>query len=334
VRTGVTCVVWAFLAVFVLGAEPVARRQANGRLSDLESTQGTYRAAVDLVTLNVAVADGKNRPVPGLGQGDFRVLEDGVAQDVSFFAASEVPVDVALLVDSSSSIAPSLSLIKQASTGFIESLRPTDRAAVMSFTSRLRIVQPFTSHRGELLDALQGLGAHGNTSLYTAIYVTLDSLVRARDGTSAEASAIRRQAIVALTDGQDTSSVIGFDDLLDRARRVGIPIYIIRLQGASDILGLGPAQQHAVQRGDYEMMTLVRETGGRAFFPVQVVDLDGVYRLLGEDLSNQYQLGYVPKMERKDGAYRRISVQITTRPDARPRTRTGYFSPGPAMVSR
>jgi Ca-activated chloride channel homolog len=334
VRTGVECRVSAFLAVILLGAETVVPTQGTGRHSTLENTAGTFRAAVDLVTLNVAVADGKNRPVSGLVRNDFRVLEDGVAQDVSFFAASEVPVDVVLLVDSSSSVSPSLHLIKQASAGFIESLRPIDRAAVMSFTTQLRIVQHFTANRRDLLDAVQGLGSHGDTALYTALYVALDHLERSSRNSTVDASSFRRQAVVALTDGRDTTSVIGFDGLLDRARRVGVPVYVIRLQGSADLLAWGHVDRRAAERADYEMMTLARETGGRAFFPVQVDDLDGVYRLVEEDLSNQYQLGYVPKLERRDGSYRRISVQITTRLDVRPRTRTGYFSPGPTRVSR
>jgi Ca-activated chloride channel homolog len=334
VRTLLLRAACVFPATFVLSAVLVAQEQGPGRLSQIENSAGTFRTAVDIVTLNVAVTDGLNRPVSGLGLGDFQVLEDGVAQDLSFFSATDVPLDVALLVDSSSSVAAKLPFIEQAAAGFIATLRPIDRASVMSFTTQVRIVQPFTSDRLVLRQAVHGLPANGDTALYTALYVALDNFERMRRERVADARSVRRQAIVVLTDGEDTASRVGFDDLLDRARRAGIAIYPIALDGDQLRSPAITSSRRFFTASDFALRTLAQETGGRAFFPIRLDELDGLYRAVAEELSTEYALGYVPKVERQDGTYRRISVFIASRPDARSRTRMGYYSPGPARVSR
>jgi Ca-activated chloride channel homolog len=323
------------LAVSALTATGSAGRQDDGRPRQLQPTVGFFKAAVDLVTVNVAVTDGKDRPVSGLGRDDFQVLEDGISQDVSFFVASEVPLDVALLIDSSSSMRAAMPLVEQAAMGFVDALGPSDRAAVMGFASHLRVLQSFTTDRAALETAIHSVVAHGDTALYSALYVALDSFQRVRRDTSTGLAGVRRQAIVVLTDGEDTTSPIQYDDLLDRARRAGVAIYPIAIATDADLSKL-LAQTDAKRfftRAEYGLKTLARETGARAFFPTQLSDLGGVYRLVAEELSTQYALGYVPKVERRDGSYRRIAVRITSRPDVSPRTRAGYYSPGPALAA-
>jgi VWFA-related protein len=128
--------------------------------------------------------------------------------------------------------------------------------------------------------------------------------------------------------------VIQFDDLLDRARRVGVAVYPISLTTDADLLGMltETDAKRYYNRADYTLRTLAKETGARAFFPAQLSDLAGVYGLVAEELSSQYALGYVPKLERRDGSFRRIAVRLDSRLDARPRTRTGYYAPGPARA--
>jgi Ca-activated chloride channel family protein len=327
---------FGWVVAVVLAATLTADQQDDSRrVPSPDATAGTFKSAVDLVTLNVTVTDGRNRTVPGLGRDDFQVLEDGIAQDLSFFAASEVPLDVALLVDASSSIIDKMPLVQQAAEGFIDTLRSFDRAALMTFTTQLRVLQPFTSDRGALKTALHSVAPRGNTALYTALYVTLDHFERLRRQQSSQAG-VRRPAIVVLTDGEDTASVIQFDDLLDRARRAGIAIYPIMMTGGDvdPTVAGSAAQRRFYNRSDYAIKALAQETGARAFFPVQGTDLNAVYQLVAEELSSQYALGYVPKVDRRDGSYRRLSVRIAGHPDARPRTRAGYYSAGPVRVAR
>ncbi len=284
----------------------------------------TYTAGVELVTLNVAATDKRNRRVSGLTAEEFQVLEDGVPQELSFFTASPLPLDVALLLDTSSSMLSKLVLVQQAAIGFIRALRRADRAAVIGFADRVSILQPFTGDLGRLTSAVRRLEALGDTALYTAVYVTLDQFARTA-GTPGE---VRRPAIVLVTDGEDNSSLIGFDQLLERARRAGVAIYTISLIAPAvgqDLLN--NPEPRFLSESDFQLNALTRETGGRAFFPTALFELDGVYRAVADELSTQYALGYTPKTRPADGVFRRISVQVVGRPEVQLRTRTGYYAP-------
>jgi Ca-activated chloride channel homolog len=294
------------------------------------TTGGTFRSAVDLVTLNVTVTDARNRHVGGLGRDDFRVLEDGSPQDLTFFAAANVPLDVALLVDTSSSMRDKLPVVQKAAEGFIKTLRPGDRAAVMAFSNQLRVIQAFTGDTAALESAVHSISARGGTALYTSIYIALDHFTRNAE----HPTEVRRPAIVVLTDGEDTSSLVQFDDLLERARRSGVAIYPISIIGEWESKQLQEnGDRRFMGQSDYSLKTLALETGARAFFPSQMAELNGVYQSVSEELSQQYALGYVPKVERKDGSYRHLVVRVVSRPDARSRTRTGYYSAGPVQAA-
>jgi Ca-activated chloride channel family protein len=302
----------------------------NGGSSVPMATRGSFKSAVELVTLNVTVTDGRSHHVAGLNQNDFQVLEDGVPQDVTFFAAGELPLDVALLVDTSSSMRDKMDLVQEAAEGFVRTLRPGDRGSVVEFNERVHVLQGFTGDKALLASAVRRTSAHGSTALYGAIYVTLDQFVRSGP-TSGE---IRRPAIVVLTDGEDTASLIQFDDLLDRARRSGVAIYTIAAISPYEAKKLGIDKDHRFySQSDYALKTLAQETGARSFFPLELAELNGVYQAVADELTAQYALGYTPKAPGTDGTYHRLLVKVLTRPEARSRTRTGYYSAGPAHAS-
>jgi Ca-activated chloride channel homolog len=322
-------------ALLLLGALVDARPGLGQPLPPVAQplgTSATFRSSVDLVTLAVTVTDGKDRHVPGLVQSDFEVLEDGVPQQVSYFAANQLPLDVALLIDTSSSMREKLPLVHEAASRLVRSLKPGDRAEVVGFSSQTRILQPFTTDLELAQQAVKQAVARGGTALYTAIYVALDQLTRGR---AQETADLRRPAIVVLTDGKDTSSLIQFDDVLERARRAGVAIYAISLVSPSDTSeGDSSAGRRFLDDSDLALKTLARETGGRSFFPREVAELNGVYESVAGELSTQYALGYEPKSAREDGAYHHLLVRVVSRPDARPRTRTGYYSPRAAAALR
>jgi Ca-activated chloride channel homolog len=287
------------------------------------ASQFTFRSGIELVGLNVTVTDVKDRYIAGLGSSDFEVLEDGVTQDLAFFAASELPLDLALLIDTSASMSLKLDTVQSAAIGFIRTLRPGDRAAVMPFANGLREGQPMTDDQKALEAAVRRTTAGGGTALYNAVYVALKQL----GAHSRENATVRRYAIVVLTDGEDTASLIGFEDVLDSARRSGVAIYTISVVSKNEALHImEDSAPRYFSRADYDMKTLSRETGGRSFFPLQLPDLDGVYGEIANELSNQYSLGYAPKNPKRDGGFRKVMVRVLSRADARPRTRTGYFA--------
>ena len=283
----------------------------------------TFTTGIDLVALSVTVTDAREKFVDGLQQDDFVVLEDGVRQPVSFFAAADVPLDLVLLVDGSASMADKAALAREAAGGLARSLRAGDRGAVIEFREGVRVTQPLTHDLGALGEALARITPGGGTALYTALYVALREFSPTR---RPEAAQLRRRAIVVLSDGDDTSSLIGFDEVLDVARRSGVSIYTISVTSPAALareLALGGRRQ---SNGGYAMRALARDTGGRAFFPAGASALKGIYGSIAEELRHQYAIGYVPSNGARDGEWRQVLVRVTDRPGARPRTRSGYFA--------
>jgi Ca-activated chloride channel family protein len=283
--------------------------------------QGTFKTSVELVALNVTVTDQSQKYVAGLHESDFAVFEDGVKQDVAFFAAGEVPIDLILLLDTSASMIDKMSIAREAALGVLQKLRPVDRAALVGFNDGVRVLQALTDDRASLEAALTGFRPSGATALHNAIYVALREFGRS----AKQAGDVRRQAIAVFSDGQDTASLISFDDVLEQARRAGVSVYTISLQSQSAAARRGAARRYFSQ-SDYAMKTIALETGAQAFFPEKIQDLSGVFGRIAAELGAQYSLAYAPKNVRKDGRFRRVVVQILSRPDVRPRTRTGYFA--------
>lgn len=283
--------------------------------------QTTFKSTIELVALNVTVTDQGQKYVAGLHESDFAVFEDGVQQDVTFFAADAVPIDLILLFDTSSSMFDKMPIARQAALGVLQKLRIGDRAAIVGFNDGVKIVQGLTGDHALLEAALTGLRPSGATALHNAIYVALREFGR----TAKQAGEVRRQAIAVFSDGQDTASLISFDDVLEQARRAGVSVYTISLQSPA-AAGRRGASRRYFSQSDYAMKTIAQETGAQAFFPEKIQDLSGVFGRIAAELGAQYSLAYAPKNVRKDGRFRRVVVQVLGRPDARPRTRTGYFA--------
>jgi VWFA-related protein len=134
---------------------------------------------------------------------------------------------------------------------------------------------------------------------------------------------VRRQAIAVLSDGEDTSSVIGFDDVLGMARKSGINIYTICLQNQYSVARVESGRRY-FSESDFAMKSLAQETGAQSYFPHSVQDLRGIYAGISDELANQYSIGYAPTNSRLDGRFRRIVIKVTEHPEFRPRARMGY----------
>jgi len=275
-----------------------------------------FRAAVDIVSLNVTVVDGANHYVTDLDQNDFSVFEDGVKQDVTFFSRRQQTIAMSMLLDSSASMEDKLQTLQTAAVNFVRRLKPADLAQVIDFDSSVQIRQGFTSNQGELEAAILQTAAGGSTSLHNAIYISLKELRKIKVQSDED---VRRQALVVFSDGEDTSSLVSFDEVLDLAKRSETAIYTIALRGAD-------TQTRGFREAEFVMRQLAQETGGRSFFPAKIEDLNGVYATIADELASQYTLGYTSRNSKRDGAWRRVVVQIN-KPSATPRTKKGYYAP-------
>ena len=276
-----------------------------------------FRAGVDIVSLNVTVVDGTSRYVTDLEKGDFLVFEDGVRQDVTFFNKRQQPIALSLLLDSSASMEDKLHTLQQAATSFVRTLGTDDVAQVVDFDSRVEIRQAFTGDKAKLEEAIMYTAAGGSTSLHNAIYISLKELAKIRAQSEDD---VRRRALVVFSDGEDTSSLVSFEEVLELAKRSETAIYAIALR-SPDV-----SQSKGFREAEFVMRQLAQETGGRSFFPSRIEDLTGVYAQIADELSSQYTIGYTSKNPLRNGAWRRVIVQVS-RPNATPRTKRGYYAP-------
>lgn len=295
-------------------------------LADPTLAQQFFKSKVDLVVLNVTVIDASSKPasprfVGGLTQKDFVVYEDGVGQDISFFTQSDLPLEIALVIDTSASMTDKIQLTKEAAAGFIRNMRPQDSAEVLGCDVKVSVYQKFTDDKAKLEKSIGRIVAGGSTSLYNAIYIAVNEINK-RQKSSDE---IRRRAIVLLSDGEDTSSLITSDEALKAAQKANVSIYTISLKSP-----FAYASRY-FRESDLVMKQFASETGGRDVSATRPEDLRGIYSSILDEIMNQYTIGYESKNKVIDSKWRRIIVQVL-KPNVTLRTKKGYDGPSPSSV--
>ena len=310
----------AGVAVVVAMLALAAANGGPGRTTRLSAEQDrqqpSFTTGIDVVALSVTVIDRDGRLVTGLNQEEFVIYEDGVQQETTFFTRTQLPIALALLIDTSASMDEKMSTAQEAAIGFSRRLRPEDLAEIIDFDSRVDILQGFTTDVDELEHAIRRTSAGGSTSLYNAMYISLKELEKAPLG----AEEVRREAIVVLSDGEDTSSLVSFEEVLELAKRSETAIYSIGLQSEDSRSRTG------FREADFVLRQLAQETGGRAFFPKAVEDLPSIYQQISDELSSQYTVGYISANPLRNGQWRRIVVRVN-REETVARTKQGYYGP-------
>ena len=274
------------------------------------------RSGVELVSLNVTATDNGGKYVTDLSEEDIEVFEDGAKQKLTFFSRTQQPISLALLLDTSASMDERMGIAQEAAIGFAKQLHKEDQAQVIDFDSQVRVLADFTNDAAALEKAIRSTAPNGSTSLYNAIYISLQELKKMKATTTSD---IRRQAIVLLSDGDDTSSLIEFDDVLDRAKRSETAIYAIGLRA-------GEVGRREFKEAEFVLKQLANETGGRAYFVNDARELQKIYQAIWDELSSQYSIAYSSGNPKRDGAWRRIQVRVT-RPNTAARTKLGYYGP-------
>jgi Ca-activated chloride channel homolog len=287
-------------------AQPPAQTSQSGQ---------RFRGGVDLVSLSVTVTEGTHY-VTNLEQEEFEVYEDGTKQVITFFSRVQQPIALAILLDTSASMNERLETAQEAAVGFARRLRTEDVIEVIDFDSQVRILQPFTNDVAALEKAIRSTDVSGSTSLYNAIYISLKELKKVKARSAEE---IKRQAIVVLSDGDDTSSLVPYEEVLDLAKRSETAIYAVGLRPTG-------AYRSEFKEAEFVLKQLSQETGGRAYFVTSVAELPKIYEQISEELASQYSLAYSSRNPLRNGAWRRIVVRLT-RPGLTARTRQGYYGP-------
>ncbi|MCU1329145.1 MAG: von Willebrand factor, type [Bryobacterales bacterium] len=293
----------------VAGQKSLSTQQLPGE--DAET-----RITLDVTRVNVlfTVTDKKGRFITDLGKDDFDIVENKKQQTIQEFTAeSDLPLRLAVLVDTSNSIRTEFKFEQEAAVRFMQSvLRPrTDRMMLVSFDSAVEMVSDLTDDMKALEKGIRAMRPGGGTSLYDAIYFSSkDKLMldQPRDKF--------RRAMIVIGDGDDTESRFTRDQALEMAQKADVVIYAISTNTKRDD-----------QDGDKVLRYLAEETGGQAFFPFKVEDLDQSFENIANELRHQYNIFYRPEPLKTDGLYHPVLVKTKGRKDLVVRARKGYYAP-------
>jgi Ca-activated chloride channel family protein len=294
-----------------------AGRPLSAQAPQRKPSDSVFRAGVEMVSLNITVLDQQQHYLTDLESRDFTILEDGARQDITYFNRMSLPIALSLLIDTSASMEQRLTIAQDAAVGFAKKLRPQDLAQVVDFDTRVEVLQGFTADTTALEAAIRNTQAGGSTAMFNALYISLKELAKIRPRTEDD---VHRRAVVVLSDGEDTSSLVTYDEVLDLAKRSATTIYAIGLQSRDNGLSKG------FKEAEYVLRQLATETGGRAFFPQRPEDLAGIYGVIADELASQYVIGYASSNQKRDGSWRRLTVQVN-RTGTTARTKRGYFAP-------
>jgi len=303
VRRRLTAVSLAAIVILVVSRARPAAQQVT-----------VFRGGVDLVHFGVTVADKKGNLVTGLETDDFEVYEDGKKQTVRYFTAGltsgpgDPQTHLGLLIDVSESMGEDIGFSKTAAIKFLNTLREAVDVTVVDFDTEVRVTRYSQSDFARLIERIRRQKAGGWTALYDAIGVYLDG-ADSQDG---------RKVMLLYTDGGDTRSSLTFKDLMDLLKASDVTAYVI------GELEHQPSSMKNEQR--LLLQQIAEATGGRAFFPTSVKELDQLYESILVDIRAQYTLGYVSANEKTDGTWRKVEIRVGNR-DYRLRSRKGYFAP-------
>ncbi len=322
-------VLWPFLALCLQTPQP-----ANAQTPPAERKNKEYTISVDVneVVVHATVLDKKGHMVDDLRQDDFHVFEDGAPQSLTHFAHADVPVTMGIVIDDSGSMRDKRQAVNAAALIFAKTSNPQDQVFVVNFNDVYYLDTPgdFATTIEDLKSALDKIDSRGGTALRDAVIASLDHLkLGNRD----------KKVLLVITDGEDNASRYSLTELMERAQKSNAVIYTIGLLGSDETSNLFKIRGGEAHRAAKVLKELAEATGGEAFFPKSLDEVESTCRGIARDIRNQYTLVYRPTNLKKDGTFRNIRVDAFlphTKNKLVVRTRPGYFAPksqSPAAVA-
>jgi Ca-activated chloride channel family protein len=303
----------AFAFIIIAALPFLAAGATAPRASSLTPPQEPIRIEVDLVNVLASVVDQNHRPITNLSKDAFEIFDDGTPQKVTIFEPeTHLPLDLALMIDSSSSAKMDFHQEREAAAKFIQSVvRPGDGVAVFSFAEDVRQLTGFSADIPILQHSVRTIKDGAGTALYDAVYLAATTLY----GRKAD----RRRVIVLVTDAGESMSKSSFETARRAAIRSGALLYTVVLRPVKGENGRNTAGEHALE-------TITQTTGGAMFFPGSPGELDGIFSQINLELRTQYRLGYYPEHKPGGAAVRKIELRV--KGDYTVRYRQAYIAPG------
>ena len=282
---------------------------AFGQVGQQDAPEAVFKSDARLVELHTTVTDHQGHLLTDLKQDAFRVYENDVQQEIKVFRLEDAPISLGLIIDNSASMRDKRAKVAAALLTLVRASNPGDEEFVMNFNETPNVVQDFTQSIRQLELTLGKIDSNGSTALRDALSMGLEHLKRFAKSD--------KKALLVVTDGEDNSSFETLVRVSRAAQQSGVLIYAIGLLSDND------AREAARAKRDLDKLTL--DTGGEAFYPGDLAEVDGIARHVAHDLRNQYTIAYSPTDQKQDGTFRKIRVTVAA-PDAVVRTRAGYYA--------
>ena len=298
--------------------QPPSQPQDNQKEPDRDQGTFVYHTKVDEVLLHATVIDDKQHIITNLDRGAFTVFEDGKPQSIISFHHVDIPVAMGIVIDNSGSMREKRAKVNQAALNLVRSSNPNDEVFIVNFNDEQYLDQDFTHDLRKLKEALEKIDARGGTALYDAVVASGDHLKHN--------ARLEKKVIFLVTDGEDNASSETLEQAVKQLQQEGGPsVYAIGILGDED---------HP-KRAKKALQIIADRTGGIAFFPKTLDEVDAISRTIANDIRNQYAIGYKPASPKKAGEFRQIRVEAKAKGHGKlmVRTKSGYYAGAEAAAA-
>lgn len=269
-----------------------------------------FRTDTHLVVLHATVLDKSGHLITNLPQAAFQVYENGAEQQIKMFRREDVPVSLGLIIDNSGSMRDKRAKVEAAALALVRDSNPQDEVFIVNFNDEAYLDKDFTSDIKEMREGLTKIDSRGGTAMRDAIRMSIDHLK--------ERGKKDKKVLLVVTDGNDNSSMVSLENLVRSAQQSEVLIYCIGL--------LSEEEKREAKRAKRALDALADATGGAAYYPKELVDVDKIAHQVARDLRNQYTLAYTPSNPTLDGSFRQIKVFANGPNRPVVRTRSGYYA--------
>jgi len=278
------------------------------------------------VQLPISVLDREGRPVNGLTKENFQIFEDKVPQTIKTFKHEDIPLSLGLIIDNSGSMRNKRERVNSSALAFVRESNPDDETFIVNFDDSAYLEQDFTGSIGDLIDALDNIDARGETALYDALYLSAEHVKNGKKD---------KKALLLITDGEDNVSKYGINKVIEALKQSKVTLYTIGLLEENDQRG-GLFKKPPSKKAKDDLQKFAEITGGQAFFPKNLDEVEELVKHIAHDLRNHYTISYTPTNAKLDGSYREIGVKVNP-PKSLGKitwhTKQGYYAPKAEPVS-
>jgi len=297
-------------SLLLLCAVVTAQQPLKSPSGSPSQEEPTFRSDIRLVLLPISVTDRGGKLVTDLQQKAFKVFENGAEQPIKIFRREDVPISLGIVIDNSGSMREKRQKVETASLDLVKASNPQDEVFIVNFNDDAWLDVPFTSDIKKLEDGVAKIDSRGGTAMRDAIGLSMDYLKK--EGKK------QKKVLLVITDGNDNASSMSLEKLVNRSQQEEILIYAI---------GLLSEEEHREARNAKRALdSLTRESGGMAFYPKALTEVDQITLQVAHEIRNQYTIAYSPTVQAMDGSFRQIKVTVNAPGHPLVRTRTGYYA--------